>query len=101
LVAARGCTDKLLRYETHLDRQLYRAIDQLELLQRQRRGETVPPPSTSIWKGGDSVFPNKAKKWFVFNDSDTERFCRRNCVLTSTLPRGISRRLSEGNLLLI
>ena len=37
-------TDKLLRYETHLDRQLYRAMDQLERLQRQRRGENVPPP---------------------------------------------------------
>ncbi len=37
-------TDNLLRYETHLDRQLYRAMDQLERLQRQRRGENVPPP---------------------------------------------------------
>ena len=37
-------TDKLLRYEAHLDRQLYRAMDQLERLQRQRRGENVPPP---------------------------------------------------------
>jgi hypothetical protein len=39
-----GATDKLLRYEAHLDRQLYRAMDQLERLQRQRRGENVPPP---------------------------------------------------------
>ena len=37
-------TDKLLRYEAHLDRQLYRAMDQLERLKRQRRGENVPPP---------------------------------------------------------
>jgi hypothetical protein len=37
-------TDKLLRYEAHLDRQLYRAMDQLERLQRKRGGETVPPP---------------------------------------------------------
>lgn len=37
-------TDKLLRYEAHLDRQLYRAMDQLERLQRQRRGENVLPP---------------------------------------------------------
>jgi hypothetical protein len=36
--------DKLLRYETHLDRRLYQAMDQLERLQRQRRGENVPPP---------------------------------------------------------
>jgi hypothetical protein len=37
-------TDKLLRYEAHLDRQLYRTMDQLERLQRLRRGENVPPP---------------------------------------------------------
>jgi hypothetical protein len=36
--------DKILRYEAHLDRQLYRAMDQLERLQRQRRGDNVPPP---------------------------------------------------------
>jgi hypothetical protein len=36
--------DKLIRYESHLDRQLYRAMDQLERLQRHRRGENVPPP---------------------------------------------------------
>jgi hypothetical protein len=29
-----GAADKLLRYETHLDRQVYRAIDKLERLQR-------------------------------------------------------------------
>ncbi len=39
-----GATDKLLRYESHLDRQLYRAMDQLERLQRRRKGESVPPP---------------------------------------------------------
>jgi hypothetical protein len=37
-------TDKLLRYEAHIDRQLYRAMDQLERLQRQRQGENVPLP---------------------------------------------------------
>jgi hypothetical protein len=37
-------TDKLLRYEAHLDRQLYRAMDPLERLQRRRKGEDVPPP---------------------------------------------------------
>lgn len=41
---ATDATDKLLRYEAHLDRQLYRAMDQLERLQRRRRGENVPPP---------------------------------------------------------
>ena len=39
-------TDKLLRYEAHLDRQLYRAMDQLERLQRRRKGENVLPPFT-------------------------------------------------------
>lgn len=36
--------EKILRYETTIERQLYRAIDQLERLQRSRRGEAVPPP---------------------------------------------------------
>ena len=36
--------DKILRYETTLERQLYRAMDQLERLQRRRQGEDVPPP---------------------------------------------------------
>ena len=45
-------TDKILRYEAHLDRQLYRAMDQLERLQRQRKGETVPPPlSINLGRG--------------------------------------------------
>ena len=39
-----SATHNLLRYEAHVDRQLYRAMDQLERLQRQRRGESVPPP---------------------------------------------------------
>ena len=38
--------DKILRYETTLDRQLYRAMNQLERLQRLRQGEAVPPPLT-------------------------------------------------------
>jgi hypothetical protein len=37
-------TDKLQRYEAHLDKQLYRAMDQLERMQRQRKGEAVLPP---------------------------------------------------------
>jgi hypothetical protein len=37
-------TDKILRYEAHLESQLYRAMDQLERLQPQRKGERVPPP---------------------------------------------------------
>jgi len=36
--------DKILRYETTLERQLYRAMNQLERLQRRRNGENIPPP---------------------------------------------------------
>jgi hypothetical protein len=36
--------DKFLRYEAQLDRQLHRAMDQLERLQLRRNGERVPPP---------------------------------------------------------
>jgi hypothetical protein len=36
--------DKILRYENSILRDLYRAMNQLERLQRQRRGEYVPPP---------------------------------------------------------
>ena len=37
-------TEKIMRYEAHLDRQLFRAMNQLERLQRQRKGEILPPP---------------------------------------------------------
>ncbi len=37
-------TGTLLRYETHLHRQLYRAMDEMERWQRRRKGENVPPP---------------------------------------------------------
>src|SRR5207248_1598375 len=36
--------ERLLRYETHLERQLYRAMDQLERFQRRRMGDAVPAP---------------------------------------------------------
>ena len=36
--------DKIMRYEAHLDRKEQRAEDRLERLQRQRKGEAVPPP---------------------------------------------------------
>jgi hypothetical protein len=39
-----GASDRILRYETAIERQLYRAIDQLERLQRRRNGEYTPPP---------------------------------------------------------
>ena len=38
--------DKIMRYETKLERQMYRAMNQLERLQRMRQGEAVPPPLT-------------------------------------------------------
>jgi hypothetical protein len=40
--------DKIMRYETKLERQLHRAMSQLERLQRRRRGEAVPPPLAVI-----------------------------------------------------
>jgi len=41
--------DKILRYEAALDRQIYRAIAQLERLQCRRRGEDIPaPPSVDF-----------------------------------------------------
>ncbi|MDR3406520.1 MAG: hypothetical protein P4L99_28810 [Chthoniobacter sp.] len=36
--------DKILRYETKLERQLYRAMAHLERIQRLRRGEAIPAP---------------------------------------------------------
>ncbi|MFH1716533.1 MAG: hypothetical protein ABIF19_04215 [Planctomycetota bacterium] len=36
--------DRLLRYEGAIERQLYKALNQLERLQRLRAGDNVPPP---------------------------------------------------------
>lgn len=36
--------EKILRYETKLERQMYRAMAQLERIQRMRRGEAIPAP---------------------------------------------------------
>jgi hypothetical protein len=36
--------EKIVRYEANLERQLYRAMNQLERVQRRRKGELVPPP---------------------------------------------------------
>ena len=36
--------DKILRYEIAMERQLYRALRQLERIQRRKQGEPVPPP---------------------------------------------------------
>jgi hypothetical protein len=44
--------EKILRYEASLERQLYRAVNQLERQQRARKGETIPPPLTMDVSGG-------------------------------------------------
>jgi hypothetical protein len=44
VLPAADTVDKILRYETALDRQLFRAMTQLERLQRRRLGENLPPP---------------------------------------------------------
>jgi len=36
--------NRLLRYETAIERQFYKALNQLERMQRLRAGDTVPPP---------------------------------------------------------
>jgi hypothetical protein len=36
--------DKILRYETKLERQMYRAMAQFERVQRMRQGEAIPAP---------------------------------------------------------
>lgn len=44
--------DKILRYETKLERQMYRAMTQLERVQRMRRGEAIPAPLSVEVTGG-------------------------------------------------
>jgi hypothetical protein len=44
LMPAQEVVGKILRYEASLERQLYRAMNQLERLQRMRKGEDVRPP---------------------------------------------------------
>ena len=39
--------ERFQRYETTIKRDMYRAIDQLERLQRRRRGEP-PPPTVNV-----------------------------------------------------
>lgn len=43
VIPDREALDRILRYETAIERNLGRALDRLEHLQRRRRGETVPP----------------------------------------------------------
>jgi hypothetical protein len=44
LLPDRKVVAKILKYESTLERQFYRAMNQLERLQRMRKGEVVPPP---------------------------------------------------------
>jgi hypothetical protein len=44
LLPSADVLERILRYETKLERQLYRAMTQLERLQRMRRGESVLAP---------------------------------------------------------
>ncbi len=41
---SKDATAKILRYETAIEGQLYRALNQLERLQRRRAGDAVTPP---------------------------------------------------------
>ncbi len=43
-IPSRHELDRLLRYEGAIERQLYKAVNQLERLQRLRAGDNVPPP---------------------------------------------------------
>jgi hypothetical protein len=43
-VPAQKDLDRSLRYESTIERQFYKAMDQLERMQRRRAGEHVPPP---------------------------------------------------------
>ena len=38
-----GVPDHLLRYETHLSREIDRILNRLERLQRMRKGQPLPP----------------------------------------------------------
>ena len=58
--------DKILRYQTALERQMFRAMNQLERLQRMRHGETILAPLTmgSLGKAPDGkkpFLPNEPK----------------------------------------
>ena len=45
LLPAQKVVTKILKYESSLERQFYRAMNQLERLQRMRKGDVVPPPT--------------------------------------------------------
>lgn len=43
-IPTKGELDRLLRYESTIERQLYKALNHLERMQRLRQGDAVPPP---------------------------------------------------------
>ena len=63
---SKGATDKLLRYETHVERQLARDMADLERRQMRRRGEPVSPRLANSSERR-LVLPNKATKWRIIN----------------------------------
>ena len=62
--------DRILRYERHVERRLYRAMDQLGRLQRRRRGESLLLAfEVGDWSVLGRSLRNKANKCFIFNVS--------------------------------
>ena len=52
-ISSKEAIDKTLRYEAAIERQVYRAMGQLERLQRRRKGEpTLPPIAIDVLKDG-------------------------------------------------
>jgi hypothetical protein len=45
---SREVSELLLRYDRHVERQMYRAMGELERIQRRRKGDIVPPPISSV-----------------------------------------------------
>ena len=43
IIPGQEASERLLRYETHLSREIDRTLNQLERLQRMRKGQPVPP----------------------------------------------------------
>ena len=54
-------SDRILRYETTIERQLYRAVSHLEWLQRQRKGDPVLPPISVNMTTGNQLFAKQSQ----------------------------------------
>jgi hypothetical protein len=68
--------ERLQRYETSIKRDMYRAIDRLELLQRRRKGEP-PPPTVNVNVSSDTIEPVPAESGGAIPVADWGPFCRR------------------------